>query len=42
MGYIFMLGSEAISWSSKKQQIVTLLTIKTEFVATIACACQAI
>lgn len=41
-GYVFMMGSGAISWSSKKQQIVTLSTTEAEFVATASCACQAI
>ncbi|KAL5845089.1 hypothetical protein ACOSQ3_011153 [Xanthoceras sorbifolium] len=41
-GYIFMMGSKAVSWSSKKQPIVTLLTTKAEFVAATSCACQAI
>ena len=41
-GYVFMMGSEAISWSSKKQPIVTLSTTEAEFVAATSCACQAI
>ncbi|XP_057953892.1 secreted RxLR effector protein 161-like [Malania oleifera] len=41
-GYVFMLGTRVVSWSSKKQSIVTLSTTKDEFVATTACACQAI
>ncbi|GAU15733.1 hypothetical protein TSUD_235460 [Trifolium subterraneum] len=39
-GYVFMLGSGAISWSSKKQPIVTLSTTEAEFVAAASCACQ--
>ena len=39
-GYFFMLGTCAISWSSKKKPIVTLSNTKAEFVAAIACACQ--
>jgi len=41
-GYSFMFGSGAISWSAKKQPIVTLSTTEAEFVAATACACQAI
>jgi hypothetical protein len=41
-GYLYMLGSGAISWSSKKQPIVTLSTTEAEFVAAASCACQGI
>jgi hypothetical protein len=41
-GYVFIMGTRAISWSSKKQLIVTLSTTKAEFVVATACACQAI
>ncbi|XP_069148313.1 secreted RxLR effector protein 161-like [Solanum lycopersicum] len=41
-GYVFMLGTGAISWSSRKQKIVTLSTTKAEFVTAAACAYQAV
>ena len=39
-GYVFVLGSGAVSWSSKKQPVVTLSTIEAEFIAAASCACQ--
>ncbi|CAL2229170.1 unnamed protein product [Prunus armeniaca] len=41
-GQVFMLSSGAISWSSKKQQVVTLSTTEAEFTAAASCACQAV
>ncbi|XP_060174266.1 secreted RxLR effector protein 161-like [Lycium barbarum] len=41
-GFVFMVGSAAILWSSKKQPIVTLSTTEAEYVAANSCACQAI
>ncbi|PRQ55986.1 putative RNA-directed DNA polymerase [Rosa chinensis] len=41
-GFVFMMGSGAISWSAKKQQIVTLSTTEAEFVAAASSSCQAI
>ncbi|KAI3423627.1 Exocyst subunit Exo70 family protein [Psidium guajava] len=41
-GYVFMLGSAAISCSSKKQPIISLSTTEVEFVAATSSACQGI
>ncbi|CAL2246233.1 unnamed protein product [Prunus armeniaca] len=41
-GHVFMLNSGAISWSSKKQQIVTLSLTDAEFVAAASSSCQAV
>ncbi|KAI5339323.1 hypothetical protein L3X38_018595 [Prunus dulcis] len=32
-GHVFFMGSGAISWASKKQQVVTLSTTEAEFVS---------
>eukprot|EP00253_Pinus_taeda_P006714 PITA_06714 len=41
-GYVFHMGSGAISWASKKQPIVLLFTAEAEYVAATVAACQAI
>ncbi|CAL2257556.1 unnamed protein product [Prunus armeniaca] len=41
-GYAFIMGAGAISWSSKKQQIVTLSTTEAKFIVVAAYDCQAI
>lgn len=41
-GYVFFLSNAAISWSSKRQPMVTLSTTEAEFVAAATCACQVI
>eukprot|EP00253_Pinus_taeda_P033673 PITA_33673 len=41
-GYVFHMGSGAISWASKKQPIVALSTAEAEYVAATAAACQAV
>ncbi|KAL6329650.1 hypothetical protein AAG906_026375 [Vitis piasezkii] len=41
-GYVFMMGTGVVSWSLKKQPIVTLSSTEAEFVVATTCACQAI
>ena len=41
-GYTFLIDGGAISWSSKKQEIVMLSTAKSEYVATTHAAKEAI
>uniref|UniRef100_A0A3Q7HIM5 Uncharacterized protein n=1 Tax=Solanum lycopersicum TaxID=4081 RepID=A0A3Q7HIM5_SOLLC len=41
-GFLFNLGSGAISWSSKKQEIVSLSTSEAEYIAATSAACQAV
>lgn len=41
-GYVFMLGTGVVSWSSKTKTVVTLSSTETEFVAATTCVCQAI
>ncbi|GAA0173738.1 transmembrane signal receptor [Lithospermum erythrorhizon] len=41
-GFVFLLGNNVISWSSKKQPIVTLSTCKSEYIVATSCACHAI
>jgi len=41
-GFLFVLSSGAVSWSSKKQHVVTLSTTEAEFIVTASCAYQAV
>ena len=41
-GFVFFLGEMAFTWSSKKQDIVTLSTCEAEYVAATSCVCHAI
>ncbi|TXG53998.1 hypothetical protein EZV62_019254 [Acer yangbiense] len=40
--YVFLMSSGAMSWSSKKQPVVTLSTTKAAFIAAASYACQAV
>eukprot|EP00253_Pinus_taeda_P035427 PITA_35427 len=40
-GYVFHMGSGAISWASKKQPIVALFTAEAEYVVATTAVCQA-
>lgn len=39
---VFKIGSGSITWSSKKQPIITLSTTETEFITAASCACQGV
>ena len=41
-GFVFMLGSGVVSWSSKNQSVDALSTIEAEYIATTLCACQCV
>ena len=41
-GYVFHMGSRAISWDSKKQPIVALSIAEVEYVAATTATCQAV
>lgn len=40
--HVFMMGMGAVSWSSKKQQVISLSTTEAEFIVGASCACQAV
>ena len=42
LGYIFLFGGMAVSWSSQKQSIVALSSCEAEYIAATSATCQAI
>jgi hypothetical protein len=40
-GYVFKMSTRVVSWSSKKQLVMTLSTTEAEFIIATSCACQA-
>jgi len=42
LGFVFMMGSGAIFWSSKRQPTIALLTTKAEYTATTQATKEAI
>lgn len=41
-GWVFMLGSGAIAWSSKKQPITALSSTEAEYISVTSAACEAV
>jgi len=41
-GHVFQLGTNLISWASKKQSIVSISSAETEYVAATLASCQAV
>lgn len=42
IGFVLQLGNNVVSWSSKKQNIVTLSICESEYIGATSCACHSI
>ena len=41
-GYVFTIGSSAVTWSSMKQEVIVLATTEAKYVVATSLSCQAI
>ena len=41
-GYVFNIGSRAVSWTSRKQDVIALSTTEAEYISLSVASCQAL